>query len=670
MSSSGALLQLLLEGEEDVNLHSQDFLAVKPFRQVFKKVTPYSIATLDMGVSLPSPITYGQTLRFLIPRKGDLLTSLTVRMRVKRTSEAGHFPAEELIESASLIMGKQVIEELTGEYIRIYNAIMDTPDIRDARYRMSDFEVSDGQGTEKMLYCNIPFYFTHTGCCLPLISLQYTQPEIVIKFKSKAMSFDPTYQPQIQVTGEYVYLDDTEREWWARQEHDMLLPYVQMVEDRVDIEQSRIEKKYSPLDIQVGVPSEILGPAKDQPMDTLIQDQGQDGFTYITLVDPSTYPGNSMILYDTGSNARRFTTQAAMLIPKDSNNGGSVSALWARRAGDIGYECEFIVESSNQIRINVYRNGQVIVSLAENTVFTSAMTTVTGDNSSYDVRDDQFISNNPGIDVVSGSEYDIWVDIDITHNLEDFSRMTVNYTIKIFPAVSGGRLNNQPVSSSKSKYFEVSEGYSAVDTLGTLTQMGFAATSTTFPVIITNVDMSTRQLENTPVDENLTTRKTQIFTRGPVRYMAWVTTPLDPDVQWGVFSTGERGTYVSRFDPLDSAQILINGKPRTEMEEASYFTVYHPVNTIQKSLPTGIHFYSFSHDPRDFSPDASMNFSRAGSVVLSQRYKKWNPTATSLGELRESETFEIAKDFKRIRIYLVGYNTLLIRDGQAALQCI
>jgi archaellum component FlaF (FlaF/FlaG flagellin family) len=591
-------------------------------------------------------------------------------MRVKRTSERGHYPAEELIESASLIMGKQVIEELTGEYIRIHNAIMDTPDRRDARYRMSDFEVSDDQGTEKLLYCNIPFYFTHKGCCLPLISLQYTQPEIVIKFKSSVMSFDPTYQPQIQVTGEYVYLDDTEREWWASQEHDMLFPYVQMVEDRVDIEQSRIENKYTPLDIQTGVPSSILGPAEPYEDSIIVTQGGQDGFTYINLVDPEKYPGNSVILYDTGSNARTFTIKAAMLLPKDGNNNGSVSALWARRAGDIGYECEFIVEPSNQMHINVYRNGQVIVSLDENTVFTSAMTTVTGDSSSYDIRSDTFAADNPSIDVTQGSDYEIWVDIDITHNLEDFSRMTVAYTIGLYEASGGGRLNNEQPSSTKDKYFEVSEGYSAVDTLGIPTQMGFAATSNTFPAIITDISMSTRQIEKTPIDDNLTHHKTPIYTRGPVRFMAWVTTPLDPNHQWGAFSTGDRGTYVTRFDPLDSAQILINGKPRTEMEDASYFSVYHPLETIQRSLPSGVHFYSFSHDPTDFSPDASMNFSRAGSVVLSQRFKKWNPTATSLGELRASETFAAARDFKRIRIYMVGYNVLMHRDGQVALQCV
>jgi len=591
-------------------------------------------------------------------------------MRVKKTSQVGLYPAEELIDSVTLMMGKQVIEELTGEYIRIHNAIMDTPDARDARYRMSDFEVADEQGTEKLLYCNIPLYFTHKGCCLPLITLQYTQPEIIIKFKSSVTSLDPTFEPRITVTGEYVFLDDTEREWWARQEHDMLFPYVQMVEDRVDIQKSRLERKFTQLGIQVGVPNVIKGPAADVPGGIIIDQGGSSGFTYITLVDPITHPGNSLILYDSGDSASTFNIKAALLLPKDGTNGGGISALWARRSGDLGYECEFILDPGNLLRINMYRNAQRIVTLSDTSVFTSAMTKVTGDSSSFDIRSETFSANNPNIDITNSNEYDVWIDIDISHSLLDYSKMTMTYSIQIYNAAGGGRLNNNTPVSEKSKFVEVSEGYSAVDTLGTLTQMGFAATSQTFEAIVTNIEMSTTQVEILPIDENLTQKKTQIFTRGPVRFMAWVTTPSDPEDQWATFSTGGRGTYVTRYDPLDSAQILINNKPRTDMEEASYFSVYHPLETIKKSLPSGVHMYSFCQNPLDFMPDASMNFSRAGSVTLYQRYKKWSDTATTLAELRPSETFATAKNFTRIRIYMVGYNVLLHRDGQVALQCV
>lgn len=670
--SQGALLQLLLKGDQDAYIHSEDFLATKPFRQVYKKTTPYSVATLDMNVALPTTITYGQTLRFYIPRKGDLLTSMTIRMRVKKTSETGYYPAEEAIESISLVMGKQVIEELTGEYIRIHHTLMDTPDHRDGRSRMSDFAVADTQGTEKLLYCSVPFYFSYPGCCLPLIALQYTQPEVVVKFKSSVTSFDPTYQPQIQITGEYVFLDDTEREWWTRQDHDMLFPYLQTVEDRVDIDQTKLSRIYTVLASQFGVPASITGEAAAVPENTVITVRGEGEISYITVVDPSAYPGTSTVTYGSGSNASTFNMQASLLLPKDNNTGGVTSLFWARTQGNQGYRLDFRFDPNrtNHIIVSMYRNNQRIVELATDSVFTSALTAVQDDTTSFDARTQQFIDDYGIFNLLTttGPEYEVWVNVDISHNLEGIPTMTMTYEFEIYEIGSGGgKLDNQPALSTRAKYLQVTEGYSAVNTIDIPSTMGFTATSTLFPCRVADITMSTRQVEIAPVDDNLTVKKTKIYNPGPIRYMAWVTTPLNPEDQWGNFSTGETGTYTTRYDPLDSAQILINGKPRTEMEDATYFSVYHPLMVANKALPAGVHMYSFSNDITRFHPDASMNFSRAGDVTLYSRYKKWNPTATSTSELLDSESLPSARDHKRIRIYLVGYNVLTIRDGAMAL---
>jgi hypothetical protein len=670
--SQGALLQLLLKGDQDAYIHSEDFLATKPFRQVYKKVTPYSVATLDMNVALPTNVTYGQTLRFFIPRKGDLLTSMTIRMRVKKTSETGYYPAEEAIESVSLVVGKQVIEEFTGEYIRIHHTLMDSSDHRDARYRMSDFNAADVQGTEKLLYCSIPFYFSYPGCCLPLITLQYTQPEVVIKFKSSVTSFDPTYQPQIQITGEYVFLDDTERDWWTRQDHDILFPYLQTVEDRVDIDETRLSRLYTTLASQFGVPDSITGAAAAVDESTVITVRGEGEISYATLVDPSTYPGTSTITYGSGSNASTFNMQASLLLPKDPNNGGVTSVFWARTQGNQGYRLDFRFDPdrTNQIIVSMYRNTQQIVELTSDTVFTSALTAVQGDTSSFDARSQQFIDDYGLFNLLTttGPEYEVWINVDIIHNLEGISTMTMTYEFQIFEIGSGGgKLDNQPALSTREKYLQVTEGYSAVNTIDIPSSMGFTATSTLFPCRVADITLSARQVQIAPVDENLTPKKTKIYNPGPIRYMVWVTTPLNPEDQWGNFSTGETGTYTTRYDPLDSAQILINGKPRTEMEDATYFSVYHPMMVAQKSLPAGVHMYSFCNDIRSFHPDASMNFSRAGDVTLYSRYKKYNPTATSTSDLLDSESLPSAQDYKRIRIYLMGYNVLTIRDGTMAL---
>jgi hypothetical protein len=298
------------------------------------------------------------------------------------------------------------------------------------------------------------------------------------------------------------------------------------------------------------------------------------------------------------------------------------------------------------------------------------LTAVQGDNSSFDVRSQQFIDDNGLFNLLTatGPEYEVWVNVDISHNLEGIPTMTMTYEFEIYEIGSGGgKLDNQPALSTQEKYLQVTEGYSAVNTIDIPSSMGFTATSTLFPCRVADITMSTRQVEIAPVDDNLTVKKTKIYNPGPIRYMAWVTTPLNPEDQWGNFSTGETGTYTTRYDPLDSAQILINGKPRTEMEDATYFSVYHPMMVAHKSLPAGVHMYSFCNDIRSFHPDASMNFSRAGDVTLYSRYKKWNPTATSTSELLDSESLPSARDYKRIRMYLVGYNVLTIRDGAMAL---
>ncbi|MGA1563735.1 MAG: major capsid protein [Pontimonas sp.] len=633
-------------GDEDVHLHSTDFVSVKPFRQVYKKVTPYSVATVNLDVGTTTPITYGQTLRFTIPRKGDLLVGLTVRMHVKRTSALGHFPAEELIDRASLVMGKQVIDDITGEWIRIQNAILDTPDQRDARYRMSDFEITDGQGATKTLYVDIPFFFTQPSCCLPLVALQYVQPEVVITFKASADSLDPAIQPEISVTGEYVYLDDTEREWWAKQSHDLLIPFIQTTEDRVDIDETRLSRLYTEVPVAFGTPASITGAAASVPESTVV-DLSSDP-QRVVLVDYPSYAGQSTILYDAGDNATTFSIAASLLIPSD----GWSSAVWARRVGDLGYEVRFSINGSD-INVDVYRNGSRIVYLRSDEVFSAALTSVTGDDTSYAI-----------VEEIAAGE--VWVAIDITHNVEDFSVMLVNYTIEGYTV--GGKLAGETAVSTKTKFFRVSEGYSAVRTIGIATQMGFSAQSAAYQGIVTDIVMTTRQVQIAPVDENLTNRKTKIYNRGPVRYIAWTTTPLDPAASWAAFSTGEKGTYSTRYDPLHSAQVLINGKPRTDMEDSTFYTVVHPCRTIQRALPAGVHMYSFCNNPTSMHPDATMNFSRAGDIVLFQRYRKWNGDATTLADLLPSESLPIASTYKRIRIYVVGFNVLLVENGTALLR--
>jgi len=666
--SQGALLQILLVGDEDVTIHSSDETALKPYRQVFKKVTPYAVASIDLGVSMQSSVTYGQTYRFHIPRKGDLLQSLTLRMQVKKTSETSYFPAEDLIETVSLVMGKQTIDEFSGEYIRLHGLLHDTPDAAIARRRLSDFDSEDQQGVVRVLYVDIPFYFSQPGCCLPLIALQYMQPEVVIQFKSSVVGLDPTHEPDISVSGEYVFLDDTEREWWTKDEHSMLIPYIRSYEDRVDIESTKLYVSNTPNGNQIALPQAITGTASDRPQEDVITVRGGGQESYITLVN-DIFPGESSILYDGGLNASVFRVNASLMVPTDAATNGRIGVVWAKTETVDGYVLEFRFNTSrvNDVDVNLYRNNVLIVALTSVDAYTANMTGVNADSSSFDVRSQTFIDTYGDLDVNTNTnpQYETWVTVDMNHSLTGVSTMSMTYSIEVYERGANSKINNGSAVSSKSKFLTVTEGYSAINTIGVQSQFGFVANSTVGTGIVTDVDIGTSQQFISPTDENLTVKKTRLFNQGPIRYMFWVTTPLSDS--WAEFSTGSKGNTTLRYDPLEQAQILINGKPRTDLEDTRFFTVYHPSRVLGRSLPSGVHLYSFSKDIRTFQPSAALNFSRTGDVTLLQRYRKYNPSASTLADLRDSESLPRAKDFKRIQVYLVGYNVLRIVDGTMAL---
>lgn len=565
-------------------------------------------------------------------------------------------------------MGKQTIDEISGEYIRLHRLLHDDPDQAEARRRLSDFDAEDTQGVVRTLSVDIPFFFSNRGCCLPLVALQYMQPEVVIQFRHTVDGFDPTYQPQIAVVGEYVFLDDTEREWWTKDSHDMLIPYIQSIEDRVDIEPTKLYVSNTPTGNQLAIPQVITGTAGDRPQTDVITIRGDGQESYISLVTPI-FPGESAILYDGGTSASSYSLNAAMLVPIDAGTGGRVAMVWGRTLNDQGYMLEFKFDDAqpNELIVSVYRNTSKIVQLTSTVVSTSAMTSVNADSSSFDVRSSAYLDLNTVTNIITNpAGFEVWVSVDMRHTVSGVSTMTATYTIEMYESGANGKLNNGSPISTKTKFLQVTEGYSAVSTIGVASQYGFLATSLSSSGIITDVfAIETTQQSIAPTDENLTVKKTRIYNQGPIRYMMWVTTPLRD--AWGEFSTGSKGTTSLPYDPLDSAQILINGKTRTELEEAAYFSVAHPLSVLGRSLPSGVHLYSFGRDIRTFEPDASMNFGRAGDITLYQRYRKYNPDATVLADLRDSESLPKAQSLKRILVYLVGYNVLKIVDGTMAL---
>ena len=117
-------LQLASVGVQD------EFLTGDPqityFLKRFKRHTKFALETIDNGFN--STPRFGSSIRCIVPRKGDLIRNIYVRIELSEltyseepynvgyTDSIGHA----LIDYADLIIGGQTIQRITGEFIEIY----------------------------------------------------------------------------------------------------------------------------------------------------------------------------------------------------------------------------------------------------------------------------------------------------------------------------------------------------------------------------------------------------------------------------------------------------------------------------------------------------------------------------------------------------------------------
>jgi hypothetical protein len=88
---------------------------------------------------------------------------------------------------------------------------------------------------------------------------------------------------------------------------------------------------------------------------------------------------------------------------------------------------------------------------------------------------------------------------------------------------------------------------------------------------------------------------------------------------------------------------------------------------VGRSLPAGLHFFSFGDKIDGIDPSGTLNASRIPNFVVFQRMKRYHGTATQLSELDESEIFSGAQEFKELVVYAVQYNLLRILEGTVSL---
>jgi hypothetical protein len=271
MSKSGGLLQLVSTGRQDIYLSGNPQTTF--FKQVYRRHTNFSIET--QRISFETSVDFGKLASLTIPQSGDLLSQLTLEIRLPKLNAEGALPSggcsgvqqvspinyqdttptfswangvgHALIDYVSIQIGQQEIDRHTGEWLQIWSQLSTPASKQDGFNNMIGYQEVYNQFTQPgplHMYIPLRFWFCNNiGLSLPLIALQSTPIRIYIKFRSgfdmvfsDSLGDDPCqtipYNPYIQditVWGDFVYLDIEERRRFVSSRHEYLIEQLQYV---------------------------------------------------------------------------------------------------------------------------------------------------------------------------------------------------------------------------------------------------------------------------------------------------------------------------------------------------------------------------------------------------------------------------------------------------------
>ena len=163
------------------------------FVTLFKRHTRFSTEAVEIPFSGDS--AFGSSVECRIPNNiGDLVRGMTLKVKLGNlTSHAGvskyyyNIPlGKSIIKYADLVIGGQVIERLTGEYIYMYDQLYSNKDdVDQTLYFMNGHnETLTVSDTYNTFYINLPFYFhRNPSLAVPVCALTKQLIEVRVTFR-------------------------------------------------------------------------------------------------------------------------------------------------------------------------------------------------------------------------------------------------------------------------------------------------------------------------------------------------------------------------------------------------------------------------------------------------------------------------------------------------------
>jgi hypothetical protein len=208
---SGGITQLVAVGVQDAYLSGAP--EVSFFRSSFKRYTHHT-NVVERQIIQGTPTANGVSLlRF--EKKGDLLTDVYFTANDQNNTSNVNVNWNQIISKLELMIGGQIIDTQDMTYCSNIDPIVNSKSYSQ-RYVAANVNSS--------VFFPLKFFFCREWqSALPLIALQYHDVEIRITWAN------PNSWDQYIAWARFVYLDNDEREWFAKNKHDMLITQVTRV---------------------------------------------------------------------------------------------------------------------------------------------------------------------------------------------------------------------------------------------------------------------------------------------------------------------------------------------------------------------------------------------------------------------------------------------------------
>lgn len=248
MSAGGGKLQLVALGRQDL------YLVGNPqttwFKQVYRRYTNFSVESLP--ITFEGDVDFGKRFTCVIPKKGDLLSSLILEVTLPRITPTGtdtswvNSIGHAMIKEMTLEIGGVEVDKHTGEWMEIWSSLTLGESKRTGFYNMIGKQqafTDDSQPGPLKLYIPLRFWFCKDiGLSLPLVALQAHDVRITIQMRGLQELFFrdslinnpnqtvpiPITKPEIVMFGDYVYLDIEERRRFVSNKHEYLIEQIQI----------------------------------------------------------------------------------------------------------------------------------------------------------------------------------------------------------------------------------------------------------------------------------------------------------------------------------------------------------------------------------------------------------------------------------------------------------